>query len=66
MAQYQQTRQEPPVTLPDRTRPPRPVRGCDICAANERGRAAAERAGNIRAATTCEMEIRRHRLGHTQ
>lgn len=56
----QQTLQEPPVTLPDPTRPPKPRPGCDVCQALDRQRAAAERAGDVRKATTCEIEIRRH------
>jgi hypothetical protein len=45
---------------PDPTRPPRLVPGCDVCAALERQRAAAERDGDVRRATTCEVEIRSH------
>ncbi|MDX3559087.1 hypothetical protein PV729_46850 [Streptomyces europaeiscabiei] len=56
----QQTTDEPPVTLPDPTRPPQPVRGCDVCAALDQQRAEAEERGDIRAATTREVEIRRH------
>lgn len=56
----QQTTDEPPVTLPDPTRPPKPRRGCDACAALDKQRAEAEKAGNIRLATDCEQEIRRH------
>jgi hypothetical protein len=56
----QQTFDEPPVTLPDPTRPPRPAPGCDVCAALDRQRAAAEDRGDIKQATTCEIEIRRH------
>ncbi|MGW1669019.1 hypothetical protein [Streptomyces sp. NPDC002324] len=55
-----QTTQELPVMLPDPTRPPRPVPGCDVCAALDRQRADAEGRGNIRQATTYEMEIRSH------
>jgi hypothetical protein len=56
----QQTTAEPPITLPDPTRPPRLAPGCDVCAALDRQRAQAESAGDIRRATTCEIEIRRH------
>lgn len=56
----QQTTDEPPVVLMDPTRPPRPARGCDVCEALDRQRAQAEDRGDIRAATTCEIEIRRH------
>ncbi|MER6160879.1 hypothetical protein ABT147_36050 [Streptomyces sp. NPDC001868] len=55
-----QTTQELPVMLPDPTRPPRPAPGCDVCAALDRQRADAEGRGNIRQATTYEMEIRSH------
>ncbi|MEV6593454.1 hypothetical protein [Streptomyces acidicola] len=51
---------EPPVSLPDPTRPPKPARGCDVCAALDRQRAAAEQAKNIGAATACEVEMRNH------
>ncbi|MFM9594050.1 hypothetical protein ACKI1O_32260 [Streptomyces scabiei] len=60
MTGKQQTTDEPPVTLPDPTRPPRPAPGCDVCAALDRQRQAAEDARDIRRATTCEVEIRRH------
>ncbi|MFE7837454.1 hypothetical protein ACFU53_15870 [Streptomyces sp. NPDC057474] len=56
----QQTTDEPPVVLMDPTRPPRPVPGCDVCAALDRQRAAAEARSDIKRATTCEVEIRRH------
>jgi hypothetical protein len=57
----QQTKpDERPVTLPDPTRPPKPAPGCDVCAALDQQRAAAERSGNIRQATTCEQEMRSH------
>lgn len=56
----QQTTDEPPVYLPDPTRPPRPAPGCDVCQALDKQRAAAEKAGNIRRATSCEVEIRNH------
>jgi hypothetical protein len=55
-----QTTSEPPVTLPDPSRPPRLVPGCDVCAALDRQRVAAERAGNTRGATDCEVEMRSH------
>lgn len=55
-----QTLQEPPVSLPDPTRPPRPVRGCDVCAALDQQRVEAEERGDVRAATTREVEMRRH------
>lgn len=51
---------EPPITLPDPTRPPTPAPGCDVCAALDRQRAEAEDAGNIRRATMFEVEMRRH------
>lgn len=56
----QQTTQGLPVTLPDPTRPPRPAPGCDICAACDRQRAEAEGAGDIKAATAREVEMRNH------
>lgn len=56
----QQTTQEPPISLPDPTRPPTPAPGCDVCEALDRQRAAAEEAGNIRLATAYEVEMRRH------
>lgn len=56
----QNTAQEEPITLTDPTRPPRPAPGCDVCAALDGQRADAEKRGDIRFATTCEMEIRRH------
>lgn len=55
-----QTFPEDPVTLPDPTRPPKPAPGCDVCAALDKQRAEAEEAGNIRLATTYEVEMRRH------
>lgn len=55
-----QTTQEPPVVLPDPTRPPAPAPGCGVCAALEEQRAAAETARNIRRATMFEVEIRNH------
>jgi hypothetical protein len=60
MAGKQQTTDEPPITLPDPTRPPKPAPGCDVCAALDKQRAEAEEAGNIRLATTYEVEMRRH------
>ncbi|MCX4972190.1 hypothetical protein [Streptomyces sp. NBC_00620] len=54
------TTMDPPITLHDPTQPPRPAPGCDVCAALERQRIAAERAKNTRRATTCEQEIRSH------
>lgn len=56
----EQTTQEPPITLPDPTRPPKPAPGCGVCAALDKQRAAAERAGDVRKATSCEVEIRHH------
>jgi hypothetical protein len=55
-----QTAPEPPVTLPDPTRPPQPTPGCDVCAALDQQRAQAEEAGDVRLATTLEMEMRQH------
>lgn len=55
-----QTTSEPPISLPDPTRPPRPTPGCDVCAALDKQRAQAERADDTRRATTCEVEIRDH------
>lgn len=55
-----QTTSEPPISLPDPTRPPRPALGCDVCGALDRQRAQAEGRGDIRRATTCEVEMRRH------
>lgn len=60
----QQTTPEKPITLPDPTRPPRPAPDCDVCAALERQRVSAERAKDVRRATTCEVEIRGHSSGH--
>jgi len=54
------TTMDPPITLTDPTRPPRPAGGCGVCAALERQRASAERAMDTRRATTCEIEIRNH------
>lgn len=51
---------DPPVTLPDPTRPPRPTPGCDVCVALDRQRAAAETAGHVRRATMLEVEMRSH------
>jgi hypothetical protein len=56
----QQTTPEPPVSLPDPTRPPRPAPGCDVCAALDEQRARAELAGDTRLATTYEVEMRSH------
>lgn len=57
----QQTKpDERPIVLPDPTRPPTPAPGCDVCAALDRQRATAERAGNIGLATTYEQEMREH------
>ncbi|MFD5570334.1 hypothetical protein [Streptomyces cadmiisoli] len=56
----QQTTAGEPVHLPDPTRPPRPAPHCDVCAALDRQREQAEKSGNIRKATSCEEEIRRH------
>jgi hypothetical protein len=56
----QQTTPEPPVSLPDPTRPPRPARGCDVCVALDEQRARAEQAGDTRLATTYEIEMRNH------
>lgn len=54
------TTMDPPVTLPDPTRPPRPAAGCDVCAALDKQRVQAEGAKDTRRATTCEVEIRNH------
>jgi hypothetical protein len=56
----QQTTDDPPIYLPDPTRPPQPAPGCDVCAALDRQRAEAEARGDIRTATTREIEMRRH------
>jgi hypothetical protein len=56
----QQPLPEAPVTLMDPTRPPRPVPGCDVCAALDRQRATAEARGDIAQATTYEQEMRSH------
>jgi hypothetical protein len=56
----QQSLQEPPVTLMDPTRPPRPAPGCDVCAALDQQRAEAEQARDIKRATMFEVEIRNH------
>ena len=55
-----QTIPEPPVTLPDPTRPPRPAARCGGCQALHKQRAEAEEAGNVRRAAMFEIEIRRH------
>lgn len=55
-----QTAPEPPVTLPDPTRPPKPTPGCDVCAALDKQRTEAEEGGDIRHATTLEIEMRQH------
>lgn len=55
-----QTYPENPISLPDPTRPPQPVPGCVVCSGQESLRQAAERKHDIRRATDCEMEIRRH------
>ncbi len=60
----QQTTPEASISLPDPTRPPRPVEGCDVCAALDEQRIRAEQAGNTRAATSCEIEIREHGTKH--
>jgi hypothetical protein len=54
------TTMDPPVNLPDPTRPPRPAPGCDVCAALDEQRAEFEQAGDYRLATDHEEEIRRH------
>ncbi|MFM9811588.1 hypothetical protein ACKI16_24135 [Streptomyces scabiei] len=56
----QQTTQDPPVTLPDPTRPPRPAPGCGVCQALDKQRAEAEQDRDISRATMFEVEIRRH------
>lgn len=58
--EIRQTAPEPPVTLLDPTRPPKPRPGCDVCAALDRQRAAADDAGDIKRATMYEVEMRRH------
>ncbi|MDX3634805.1 hypothetical protein PV728_32020 [Streptomyces europaeiscabiei] len=55
-----QTTSEPPVSLPDPTRPPRPAPGCGVCQALDKQRAEAERGGDVRRATMFEVEMRRH------
>ncbi|MEU1520425.1 hypothetical protein ABZ490_51450 [Streptomyces sp. NPDC005811] len=60
MSALHRTTQEPTITLPDPTRPPKPVPGCTVCAGLDRRRAQAERAGNIGRATTLEIEMRSH------
>lgn len=55
------TTPEKPITLPDPTRPPKPAPGCDRCAALDKQREAAEKAGDIRLMTTYEVEILNHR-----
>lgn len=54
---------DPPITLPDPTRPPAPAPGCDVCAALDEQRAEAEAARDYRTATDCEQEIRSHPHG---
>lgn len=56
----QQTTAEPPVTLLDPTRPPRPALDCDVCAALDEQRAAFEKKKNVKRATDCEVEMRNH------
>lgn len=58
--EIRQTASEPPVTLPDPTVPPSPAPGCDVCGALDKQRAEHEQAGNIKQATACEVEMRRH------
>jgi hypothetical protein len=60
MARQQTAPDETPVVLPDPTRPPTPAAGCDVCEALDTQRAAAEQDGDIRRATSCEIEIRNH------
>lgn len=55
-----QTTSEPPIELPDPTRPPRPALGCGVCKALDKQRAAAEKDGDVRRATMFEVEMRRH------
>lgn len=57
---HRKTTMGEPVHLPDPTSPPEPAPGCDVCASLDRQREQAEEAGDIRRATTCEMEIRQH------
>lgn len=58
--EIRQTAPEPPVTLPDPTRPPKPRPGCGVCASLEKQRAAAEEARDTRRATMYEVEMRNH------
>lgn len=60
MPMKEQTAPEPPVSLPDPTRPPRPAPGCGVCQALDRQRAQAEEDKDIRRATMFEIEMRRH------
>ncbi|MGW1158415.1 hypothetical protein ACWD5Q_06480 [Streptomyces sp. NPDC002513] len=55
-----QTTMSPPVHLPEPTPPPEPVPGCDICAALDRQRAAAMKAGDYSLASDYSVEISRH------
>lgn len=58
-----QTTMSGPVHLPDPTRPPSPVSGCDVCEALDKQRAQAEADQDTRRATGCEMEMRQHPHG---
>ncbi|MFE7317358.1 hypothetical protein ACFU7T_30295 [Streptomyces sp. NPDC057555] len=51
-----------PVHLPDPgvVREPRPVAGCDVCAALARQRERARAAGNWSKVSDCNVEMRRH------
>ncbi|KND40084.1 hypothetical protein [Streptomyces stelliscabiei] len=55
-----QTTSEPPISLPDPTRPPSPAPGCGVCQALDKQRAEAEQDGDVRRATMFEVEMRRH------
>lgn len=56
---------EPPITLPDPTRPPKPAPGCDVCGALDRQRAEAKQASDIPRASMYEAEIRNHSRRHS-
>jgi hypothetical protein len=53
-----------PVELGLPLRPPRPVEGCDVCAALAKQRAAARERGDLSAVSDCNVEIGAHGKGH--
>ncbi|MCH0538682.1 hypothetical protein I3F58_03720 [Streptomyces sp. MUM 203J] len=59
-----QTTMAGPVELPLPPRPPKPVQGCDVCAALARQRVEAWRRGDFSAVSDCNVEIAAHGKGH--